>query len=305
MNVLVSLHRGYGLGDAVQMSSVLRHVVAARPNWVVDYRAEEGKHQVGQGIVSRVFPYTFTTNHHYDAEVQVCLYDNWVPRADRPSTHVSYALEEYFGLDWRPEFGRYQVEVSKEALIAAGALIHGATYTKNLEDREQEYRGIRHVAVHYDGDSAPTKKNLTHEQANRLCLWIEHLGYMPVILDWRGKCELPFRRLRTPSHWGADAEMVCAVIRQCEAFVGVDSGPAKCASATDVPSLVVWTGHHPAQFHDPAPNTTHLIPVGYHDLAPVRGDRGVVGWFEANYAVREYERCPLRQACKWLQEVLA
>ena len=57
LNVLISLHRGYGLGDAVQMSAVLRHVVAARPEWHIDYQAEEGRHQVGRGIVDNTFAY--------------------------------------------------------------------------------------------------------------------------------------------------------------------------------------------------------------------------------------------------------
>lgn len=308
MNVLVSLHRGYGLGDGVQMSAVLRHVAAARPNWEIDYQAEEGRHQVGRGIVNNTFAYaTPYPSPHYDAEVLICLYDTWCNWGDRPNTRVSSALHERFGLPWLPQYGRYCVYVSPDAEAGAAALVHGVSqasalkelrYTKTMKVRR------RCVAVHYEGDSSKSKKDLTHEQADRICATIEKLDCVPIILDWRSKCPLEYKRLRHPSDWGSNAENVCAVIRQCSAFVGIDSGPSKCASATDTPALVVWTGHHPAPFHDPAPNTTHLVPQGYHGLEPVCEDRGVIDWFERNYNVRQYEGCPVSQIQQWLAKVL-
>ena len=97
--------------------------------------------------------------------------------------------------------------------------------------------------------------------------------------------------------------MNCAVIAQCEAFVGIDSGPAKCASSTNTPSLVVWTGHNPSAFHDPALNTTHLIPRGYAGLEPVC-DAGTIEWFEANYKVRFYDWDPVSEVRQWLRDTL-
>ncbi len=289
LHVLISLHRGYGLGDAVQVSAVLRHVVKVRPNWIIDYRAEEGKHQVGQGIVANTFSYDQPhPSPHYDAEVEILLFDTWANWGDQPNTRVSSCLHERFGLSWDAACGRYQVNVSPWAKEAASILL----------------RGERCVAVHYSGDSSPDKKNLTTSQALDVCLAIEKLGYEPIILDWRNRSALQFRRLTTPSAWGGDAEMVCAVIGQCKAFVGIDSGPSKCASATDTPALVVWTGHHPACFHDPAPNTTHLVPVGYHGLQPVCNDKGVIEFFERNYQVRTYKCDPVNEIKRWLAETL-
>ncbi len=40
-----------------KVSAVLRHVAKYRPHWVVDYQADEGKHQVGRGIVAATFAY--------------------------------------------------------------------------------------------------------------------------------------------------------------------------------------------------------------------------------------------------------
>ena len=298
LKVLINLHRGYGLGDGAQMSAVLRHIAKYRPYWDVDYLAEEGKHQVGRGILQNTFAYgTTPPSDHYDAEVQILLFDTFSNWGDRPNTRVSSCLHERFGLPWDPECGRYQVQVSPAALKATGVLIP---------------RPGRTVALHYRGDSSPAKKDLTHAQAVEICKAIEGLGYTPLLLDWRNASPLPdgqsirtTGRLPMSKTWGGDAEMNCAVIRQCAAFVGIDSGPSKCASATETPALVVWTGHHPAPFHDPAPNTTHLAPRGYHGLEPVCNDPGVIRWFEAHHNVRQYQDDPVKQIRAWLEETLA
>lgn len=295
MKVLISLHRGYGLGDSVQMSAVLRHVAKYRPEWEVDYQAEEGKHQVGRGIVKNTFAYGHRYPHdHYDAEVTIRLYDTWHGYTDRPNTRVSSSLKECFGMDWDAECGRYQVKVDIDTLRE----LHGLVSTRS-------------VAIHYQGCTIPDKKNLTHSQAAEVCSAVMQLGRFPILLDWRNHS--PLRHLRgirsmggwpRSMEWGRSAEYNCAVIQQCEAFVGIDSGPGKCASATNTPSLIVWTGLHPAPFHDPAPNTTHLVPSGFHGMSPVENDKGVVDWFNKNYQFRQYEGDPVGWIKRWLMGVL-
>ena len=276
IQVLISLHKGYGLGDAVQMSAVLRHVAKVRSHWVIDYQAEEGKHQVGRGIVQNTFAYgELYPSPRYDAEVQILLFDTWANWHDRPNTRVSSALHERFGLEWKVEYGRYQVNVSDSVRRWA-----------------QDTVPVNAVAVHYKGDSSKDKKDLSNDQAVAVCDYIGSLGCHPYMLGRH----IPL---------GFNAEVNCAIISQCRAFVGIDSGPSKCASATDTPSLVVWTGHHPAPFHDPAPNTTHLVPVGYHGLEPVCNDAGVIDWFERHYTVRMYsDHDPVPEIKRWLSEVL-
>lgn len=290
MNVLVTLYRGYGLGDAVQMSAVLKHLVKYRPDWHIDYQAEEGRHVVGRGIVRNTFAHEDRYPcDHYDRQYEIVLYDTWHGYRDRPNTRVSSCLDSIFNLHWDADYGRYQINVSPVTTMAVAALL----------DRDDL------VAVHYQGDSAEHLKNLSHPQAGAICRSIERLGYTPLILDWRVRSPLPYYKLRSPSEWGRDAEFVTAVIKRCKAFVGIDSGPGKCASATDVPSLVVWTGHNPAAFHDPAPNTTHLIPphCGFDDQT-------VADWFFAHYNVRRYGGYKDNTAglvpsvIHWLEEVL-
>lgn len=301
MNILINLQKGYGLGDAVQMSAVLQHVAKYRPEWHVDYQAQEGQHQVGRGLVANTFAYgEHYPSQHYEAEVHILLFDTWANWGDRPNTRVSSCLHERFGLGWDVSCGRYKIHVSDRAKRAVSMLV-STNYRESPE--------MRRVAVHYRGDSSPDKKNLSHSQADKICSCIEKLYYTPLIIDWRDESPLSDEynttgKIPMAKVWGPDAEMNCAVISQCRAFVGIDSGPSKCASSTDTPALVIWTGHHPAPFHDPAPNTTHLVPYGYHGLEPVCNDRGVIRWFEENYNVRFYDSDPVHEVGRWLKEVL-
>lgn len=274
MNVLISLYPGYGLGDAVQMSAVLRHIAKHRPHWRVDYRAPEGQACVGVGIVANTFTYGQPNpTEHYDAEFQITLHDRWYGWTDRPNTNVAQALQ-HFDIPWDAECGRYQVNVSPDMDRWAKRAV--------TDDA---------VAFHYQGETARDKKDLTEHQSIGVLddIWVSN--HTPFILG---------KHISN----GYNAEVNTAIIKHCRAFVGIDSGPAKCASATDTPSLVVWTGHHPARFHDPAPNTMHLVPRGYHCLDPVNYNEGVVKWFEANYNVRAYDRDMTYQVGKWLREVL-
>ncbi len=106
--------------------------------------------------------------------------------------------------------------------------------------------------------------------------------------------------------------MLTATISLADAFVGIDSGPGKIASATDTPSLICWTGHHPLRYHDPAPNTTHLIPEDWNKLPPLdcMADSlplflDAARFFTRNYKFITYRPGELAQeACRWLRETL-
>ena len=281
------------IGDAVQMSSVLRHLRKYRPHWVIDFQAESGRHKVGRGIARNIFCYGEPyPSAHYDSEHQIVLYDTFPNWHDRPNTRVATCLHERFGIDWDRECGDYLVNISPQAIRDAETIVHGR----------------KMVAIHYQGDSDKINKDLSHKQAGVICDHVVKLGRIPLLLDWRDSMPLGSRldvkTVGQYKEWGSDAEMNCAVISLCEAFVGIDSGPSKCASATKTPALVTWTGHHPSPFHDPAPNTTHLVPVDYHGLKPVCDDPGVIKWFEENHAVRRYADDPVVEIKAWLSEIL-
>lgn len=295
INVLITLYRGYGMGDAVQMSAVLRHLRKYRPEWRIDFQAQAGRWCIGRGIVENVFSYEDRyPTPYYDGETQIILYDKYWAWGDRPETRVSSCLRDRFGLAWDESCGRYQVQVTEIA-------DHNASI---ITPR-------RAVALHYQGDSAADRKNLAHATASEICDAIMDASRYPLLLDWRDNCPIANRsrvysvgKWKEASLWGGDAEMNCAVIRRCDAFIGIDSGPSKCASATTTPSLVVWTKHHPALFHDPAPNTTHLVPVDFHSLHPVCNNPDVVKFFDSHYSVRTYKDSPVPAIRRWLSEVL-
>lgn len=272
------------------MSAVLRHLAKHHPTWRIDYQAEAGKHCVGRGIVVNTFAFGEPYPHdHYDLWFELLLYDTWANWSDRPNTRVSSVLHEIFQLGWDAECGRYQVQVSDSSAKAARTLLGSD----------------KCVAVHYMGDSSQDRKNLSHDQAAAICKLIERRGYVPVILDWRCSCPIiDYHKLRSPSSWGMDAEMICAVISQCRAFIGIDSGPSKCASTTDAPALVTWTGHNPIPFHDPAPNTTHLVRECYHGLYPVVSNVEAIKWFEDHNNVRWFYKDLAGGIEKWLDDVL-
>lgn len=305
-HILLKLHKGYGLGDSVMMSVVLQHLAKYRPHWQVEFVAECGKHSAARGLCHKTWTYDDTewVNTIYDLQTNVYLFDNpgcWI---DRPCTRAVTCLHEMFGILWRPELGRYKVCVSKEA------------------EEKAEYRLLSEknsVLLHFYGKSAPLNKNLSRDVALGLIKAVRDLGLLPVLLNWRdpvpeGAMVLAGEagREKWPTDttwpgWGGDAEHLTAVIAQARAFIGIDSGPAKCASATDTPALVYWTDkHHPLQYHDPAPNTTHLLPWN-HDQQPLLANCPErAAYFAGAYRTTTYAGAGdiVPQAAEWLKGVI-
>ena len=154
--------------------------------------------------------------------------------------------------------------------------------------------------------SDPGRKNLTHEQAGAIADDIQKHA-IPVVFDSNVNRQIrgAFAGYRMGID-GGDAEHVAALVSQCEAFVGIDSGPAHAACSTNTPALVVWTGHHPLQYMDPAPNVLHLVPENHREMEPVRGHPGCADWFEGNYRWRAYRPFSgvVDGVRAWLGEVL-
>jgi len=291
--VLIKLHHGYGLGDAVQMTSVIRHVAKNRPDWIIDYVADRGRHSAMHGLVRNAFAYDDSPPcSHYDREIDIHLYDTFAAWPDRPNTRVTQCLHERFGMAWDKELAGYVINVTEESRASAFAFM--LTVKGHWEKTQKNFPV---VCIQYQGDSSAERKNLTHDHALGICQHVIALGRVPLLIDWRNKSPLTdigagihtTGRLGTSLQWGADAQMNAAIISQCEAYVGIDSGPGKCASATETPALICWTGHHPALFHDPCPNTTHLVPADHREMPLLQGNRAVADFFEENYNWRVYD----------------
>ncbi len=228
----------------------------------------------------------------YQTRITVAFEENYCNYSDRPCTKVTNSLAEQFGLNWDKDLGRYEVMPQPHATAAAESYYRsiGATRTE---------RGVyKVVLIHYQGNTSPVKKNLAHWQAQEFAQHVSAHGRIPVILDWDRRSPLPDgQKVFCPDAghalWGGfgsgDAAVIAALIRGAEAYVGIDSGPDKIVSATDTPGLICWVKHHPIQFHDPAPNTEHLIPTDWRQIPPCTGNAGVQDFFVLNYRWLEYQ----------------
>jgi ADP-heptose:LPS heptosyltransferase len=293
MRILFRLQGGYGLGDIVQHSIVLQHLRRYRPDWVIDVHAPRGPASALVGLCERVI----TTDKEeaevvYDQVLNLRLHEHYLGAWDRPDTKVSYVLRSVFGIDaYDPDLGQTKCSCTQRDLHAA------RRYLRHVAPEKEDGR-FGAVLLHYTGGSSKHKKDLQHWQVEEVVGLLKKAGRTPVVLDMQGEC--PFVDQKTVFSprpgandiWGsfgnAEAGIMAGLIRSSEAFLGIDSGPGKIASTTQTPTLIVWTRHHPLNYHDPAPNTTHLIPRGWKDT-PRFEDERKTQFFLANYAHREYQ----------------
>jgi FkbM family methyltransferase len=289
----VLIHFTHGLGDAVQLTCVLQHLRKYRPDWELYLQALRGKHSAGYGHCRRVWHDQEPQPDHafFDRVFRLGWYENYNGYPDCPNTKVTNCLREVFGIQPDPALLRYRLHVGEEVVRATGRYLEGIGC--------QQLPGGRYnaAAIHYQGNTSTGKKNLTHEEASALCEVVIDAGQVPVVLDWDRRSPLPDgRRVFNPGvHpddvWGGfgsgDAERIAALVGQCSLFVGIDSGPQKCAGATDTPAIGVWKSHSPVQFMDLCDNFTHLVPDDFHRTPPCQ-NRAVAAYFVNHYRFRTY-----------------
>lgn len=307
----IRLNFPHGLGDAVQFTVILKHLRRHRPDWTVDVRCGRGKHSALTGHCRRAYhDQEPEPSGPYDTVADIGWYENYHRYVGRPNSKITNCLAEVFGLDYDSSLGRYEIRVSAEPRARARAYLVSIGCTHGPSGK------LNAVLIHYQGNTSDGKKNFDHWQFSLVCDMVRRCGRIPVILDWDRRSSLPDgKKIFTPGCgqgdvWGGfgsgDAETLAAMIGWSEAFIGIDSGPGKVASATDTPSLICWKGHHPVQFHDPAPNTVHLIPWDHRKLPPVEGHSAVADWFERHYLWRTYrgEHDLVARVRQWLAETL-
>lgn len=309
--IRILLRFPHGLGDVVQFSVVLKHLRKHRPEWEVTVRCGRGKHTALLGQCHAVsHDQEDEPRGPFDTEATLGWYENYSCYSDKPNSKITNCLSEVFGLDYDASLGRYQVSISEDARERA------RRYLDSIGAVPFPQKGKRIIIVHYEGNTSVWKKNLKHWQAHLICRRIRAAGCIPVVFDWDGRSPLPDQktifcpRVSEDDVWGGfgsgDAATIAALVSMAEAYIGVDSGPGKVASATNTPTLIVWREHHPIQFHDPAPNTTHLIPTHWRNIPPCDGKRGVQEYFEKHYRFTTYtdEYALPARATDWLSQVI-
>jgi hypothetical protein len=278
----VLLEFPHGLGDAMQLTSVLRHLQQIRTDLEVSVRLGRGKHSACRGLCRQLYledepapQQLFNVRLHLDW---------WEP--DRcyegvPSTKAEKCLREVFHMQPRPELVRYVLQAAPE------------------DEAEAEYHCAFDrplVLLHYEGNTSCDRKNLSHETARAICEQVYALGHTPLVLDWDDRSPVPDQRRvfcwrkRHPYWRGTsmgDAGLIAALCRRAALVVAVDSGPLHVAVATDTPTIAIWRGHHPVHYCCPSPNALHLVPSDHEGQLREPRELGRQ-YFTANYRFRTY-----------------
>jgi FkbM family methyltransferase len=255
----------HGLGDAVQLTSVLLHLRHYHPDWDIDVATLIGKDSVFHGLARQalILDCDPIDRGEYDLVYSLAWWECDSSYVDSPSTKAERCLREVFKLEPRTDLCRYQINIGPDA----------------------------HV-LHYEGNTAIGDKNLSHETAKAICEVATRAKWTPLILDWDHRSPLPNdRTIFCPrvgeSLWKGygtgDAEHIAALVNASSLFIGVDSGPQKIAGATSTPALGVWTGHHPVHYFGLANNFLHICPQS--SIRLIRGN-----WQNGDSFFREHYR---------------
>lgn len=282
----------HGLGDSVQLTCVFRHLKKYRPDWDLYLRAKRGKHTAGRGHCVRVWhDQEEAPPRDFHQTFDLPWWENYNGYGDCPNSKVTNCLREVFKIDPDPGLMKYQLFWDEEDLRVTREYLESIGCAAKPDGRYNA------VLIHYEGNTSPWKKNLDHATARFLCGRVADRGYVPVILDWDKRSPLPDQKtifnpgVGVGDVWGGfgsgDSCRIAALVQQSSLFVGIDSGPQKCAGATTTPSVGVWTGHHPVQFYDLCDNVLHLVPENWREVPPCQ-NKGVGDYFEAHYRFKPY-----------------
>jgi len=298
----------HGLGDAVQLTAVLRHLDVFRPEWVVDVAALKGKDSAFHGICNKTW---LLEDSGWDESSYESVFDlEWSESCtvfpSYPGSKAEVCLMSVFGIEPRMELLRYRVPIPSEALTAVDEYYERCGVELLPNGRR------KCVLLHYEGNTATREKNLSHATARALCDWIESLGQTPIILDWDFRSPIPDGRHvfcpdRDDALWGGygtgDAARIAALIHRASLFVGIDSGPQKVAVTTETPSIAVWVDHHPVNYSVPSDNFVHLVRRGVETRGnPEMGSE----FFHANYRYGYYSNSDLTARLRgWIVRMLS
>lgn len=120
------------------------------------------------------------------------------------------------------------------------------------------------ILLHTRGESLSSLKDYPHERTVELYDALLALGGSVVVVDME-RCvpairpRLHFLDLTVPELY--------AFMNRADLLVGIDSGPAHFARFTNLPALVVWTGHHPVDYILPRAETVNLVLKTGRDLS--------------------------------------
>lgn len=276
----------HGLGDAVQLTTVLLHLAHLFPEWAIDVASKVGAHSCFQGLARRVFVLgDEPPAEEYQLVRTLAWHEPGETYADSPATKAERALREVFNIQPIRELCRYEIRPTAEHVAAVDQ------YLQSIGNPS------RFAVLHYQGNSATSNKNLPVQPIETLCNYLLAEGITPIILDWDNRSSL----LRRPGIycpnaanplWGGtgtgDAGAMAAMFARSSLNVGIDSGPGHIMGSVVTPAIIAWTWHHPLHYYGLGDHVTHLVPLKHASL--IRGDREQgERYFAANYDSRVYK----------------
>jgi ADP-heptose:LPS heptosyltransferase/2-polyprenyl-3-methyl-5-hydroxy-6-metoxy-1,4-benzoquinol methylase len=304
-NVLLEFR--HGLGDAVQLAIVLKHLRHYHPTWNVDVNAQIGKHTIFQDLCAKsgVMDRSPLPRAAYDEVHKLDWSENRASSCHWPSTKPSRCLQDVFRLTPIAELCRYSIHISERAKEMARAYLQSI-----CKSGPNETGRFPAVLIHYQGNTSRERKDLPDDLIREVCEVSKRCGMVPVILDWDRRSSLvdgvSIHNPGTGNNlWGGfgtgDGEVLAALIEASTLMIGVDSGPLHVAGATSTPTIGVWTHHHPVHFFDLADNVIHLVPGDHESYirAPSAGEsgckecqgcKGAAKFFTDNYRHRVYKQ---------------
>jgi hypothetical protein len=303
----------HGLGDAVQFTAVLAELKRRHPRTDFDLVVKRGQDTLFDGLARHVFavglaeetdtarPQIDGRELAYDYEHTIAWHEPTESYADSPATKVEKCLREAFDIPPTPAT-KYSIHVRREAHERAA---------RYLREVCPSWTGRGHapaVLVHYQGNSAPSRKTLRTPDVAALCRMIHALGFVAVLLDWDRRSGIlrdnPSKAphvVNPPSgHWLwpegiGDGETIAALAQLTRLNVGIDSGPGKIFEAvSETPAIIVWTRMHPLHYSTPAPHVLHLVRHDHRRFIRGNVEQGEKVFFE-HYHTTDYRPGKLRE----------
>lgn len=242
----------HGLGDCVHFA----HVITAyrEYGWAISVRRDRGRPGLWELLgVDLTDKYTITHpwlhSPSWSSESASILDSNKVAfnagRAPLPSLAVGRRAL------WERVIAQ---KIRVEETIPAWAWLETSEFLEGV-------RGPM-VAIHLNGHSSRSSKDISIKTALRLQSQLVEAGFFVILLDEDGiTARLDSERVRSiRDRWSPmPIECLCALISQVGLIVGIDSGPLHLCSATSARSIGIWTDHKPHKFSLPSEKANHLV----------------------------------------------
>lgn len=267
----------HGLGDAVQLTIVLRHLQRHWPDWQVDVVSKIGKHTALRGLCHSTYHEGAgrPAEAAYDLVKDLGWWEHGATETILPSTKPVRCLREDFHIEPDADLFRYpMLAPTPEELQRAEVFLAAVTGGRMVGGRYPV------MAIHYEGNTAAANKNLSLDQAVALCHWAVSRDLVPLVLDWDRRSDHLLARCRqavrpalgTGDLWGdtgtGDAAMLAAMFSRIALVAAIDSGPLHVAGMTATPTIAVWTAHEPWRYFDLSDQVLHVLPEAMLAGAP-------------------------------------